>query len=132
MSKARLINIRGMTGVDDDFYRYKMEEVVITSEGVKFAFHNVDRIAIALRRDPKEIVSFLQKHFGGQFQYKNGKVLTSKADLTKNSLQEAIYLYIESFVLCQTCKLPETQKTIEKKRIVFTCEACSAITTLEK
>lgn len=132
MSKSKLINIRGTTNINDDFYRYKMEEVSITQEGVKFAFNNIDQIATSLRRDPKEIVSFLQKHFGGQFQYKNGKVLTSKADLTKNVLQDAIYIYIENFVLCKTCKLPETQKNIDKKRTIFTCEACSAVNILEK
>jgi len=130
MSKFNLINIRGVDDITDQFYRYKMEEVIVTQEGVKFAFHNIDKISIALRRDSKDIISFFQKYFGAQFQYKNGKVLTTKNDLSKSKLQEAIYLYIENFVLCKKCKLPETQKITEKKRTFLTCEACSAETVL--
>jgi translation initiation factor 2 beta subunit (eIF-2beta)/eIF-5 len=126
MSKSRLINVRGTLENDDPFFRYKMEEVMIIQEGVKYAFINIEQIAGALSREPKEIVSFLQKHFGAQFQLKGNKVLTSKNDLTKSSLQNAIYEYIENNVLCRTCRNPETKKIIEKKQIYLACEACSA------
>jgi translation initiation factor 5 len=130
MSKARLINVRGTIENDDPFYRYKMEEVIIVSEGVKFAFLNIEPICHALNRDPKELVSFLQEHFGARFQLKNGKVLISKNDLTKLVLQEAIYKFIEKNILCQACRNPETKKIIEKKKVFLVCEACAAKTNL--
>lgn len=130
MSKARLINVRGVSENDDPFYRYKMEEVVIVQEGVKFAFLNIDSICGSLNRTPSELVSFLQRHFGAQFQLKNGKVLTSKSDLNRSILQNAIYEFIENNVLCQTCKNPETKKIVEKKKTFLVCEACSAKTNL--
>lgn len=130
MSKSRLINIRGIDDNDDPYYRYKMEEVIIISEGVRFAFININQISVALNREPNEIVSFLKKHFGAQFQLKNDKVLTTKNDLTKSVLQEAIYQYIENYVLCGTCKNPETKKIQNKKKIYLMCDACSAKTEL--
>lgn len=130
MSKVRLINVRGILENDDQFYRYKMEEVIIVSEGVKFAFLNVDSICGSLNRKPNELVSFLQKHFGAQFQLKGGKVLTSKSDLNKSVLQNAIYEFIENDVLCKTCRNPETKKIIEKKKTFLMCEACAARTDL--
>lgn len=122
----KIINIQGTSENSDPFYRYKMEEVSIVQEGVKFAFTNIEQICNALNREPKELVSFLQKYFGGQFQLKGSKVLTSKNDLTKSLLQSAIFEFIENAVLCKTCKNPETQKIIEKKKIFLECGACGA------
>lgn len=130
MSKTKLTNVRGVSENDDPFYRYKMEEVLIAKEGVKFSFLNIENICLALNRNPSELVSFLQKHFGAQFELKNGKVLTSKSDLNKLVLQNAIYKFIEHNVLCKTCKNPETKKIVEKKKTFLVCDACSAKTDL--
>lgn len=130
MSKAKLINVRGIQENNDPFYRYKMEEVIIVSEGVRFAFLNIETISEALSRRPTEIVSFLKKYFGCQFELKGTKVLTAKSDFSKNVLQEAIYNYIEKNVLCGTCKNPETVQMQEKKKSFLVCQACSAKTLL--
>ncbi len=124
MLKAKLINVKGIVENNDPFYRYKMEEVIIVQEGAKFAFTNIEQICTSLNRDPKDLVSFLQKYFGAQFQLKSSKVLTSKNDLTKSVLQNAIFLFIEEDVLCKTCKNPETQKIKEKKKTFLECGAC--------
>ena len=70
-----LINVRGNTENDDPFYRYKMNDVDIIKQGAKYAFTNINEIAVAINRDPKTIVSFLKKHFGSQFEYKNNIVM---------------------------------------------------------
>ena len=84
MSSAKqLINIRGTTDIPDAFYRYKMESVIITNQGVKVAFTNIDSICQSLKRDRNDISKFLKKHFGSAFEYKNGCLLTAKKDISK-------------------------------------------------
>jgi translation initiation factor 2 beta subunit (eIF-2beta)/eIF-5 len=125
LTKTNQINIRGNNDVSDPFYRYKMDQVEITKQGVKFAFVNIDTICLSLSRDPNHMVSFLKKHFGSAFEYKNNTATTTKKDLTKNELQTAVFKYIEENVLCKKCKNPETEYVKERKKILLCCKACS-------
>jgi len=102
-----------------------MEPVEITRQGVKFAFVNIDSVCASLSRDPNHMISFLKKHFGSAFEYKNNIATTTKKDLTKDELQMATFKYIEENVLCKKCKNPETEYVKEKKKIVLCCKACS-------
>lgn len=119
------INVRGLNPILDPFYRYKMDQVEIVKQGVKFAFVNVDQVCVALSREPNHLVSFLKKHFGSSFEYKNNIATTTKKDLTKDELQNAVFKYIEENVLCKKCSNPETEYIKEKKKIIMSCKACS-------
>jgi translation initiation factor 2 beta subunit (eIF-2beta)/eIF-5 len=120
-----MINIRGSTDNPDPFYRYKMESVSLSSQGVKTAFMNIDSICLSLKRDRNDIIKFLRKYFGSAFEYKNNCLLTTKKDMSKDDLQNAIYKYIEENVLCKKCRNPETEVVKEKKKDIKRCKACS-------
>ena len=127
MSKSKIINVRGTSEITDPFYRYKMESVNIIDQGIKIVFTNIDSICTSINRTPQQLVSFLKKYYGTSFEYKNNVAWTTKKDLTKNSLQDAIYQFIEQFVLCKNsnCRNPETVITKTKKETYFVCGACS-------
>lgn len=124
MSNENLINVRGVNEQEDPFYRYKMEKIELIKQGSQFVFTNVDNISLALHREPQQLVSFLKKYFASAFIYKNNVAKSSKTDLTAFSLQEAIYQYIETDVLCKKCKLPETVVKKDKKKTHICCQAC--------
>ena len=125
MSKAKQINIRGVQDIVDPTYRYKMEEVILVNQGAKIAFMNIDSICKSLAREVQELMKFLKKYFGSSFDYKNNVATTYKNDLTKISLQTAIYKFIEDNILCKKCKNPETVLVQNKKKINMVCKACS-------
>ena len=124
-SKAVMINIRGKTDIDDDNYRYKMEEVNIIQQGALFAFTNINSICKSLNRDTTHMLKFLKKHMGLLITYKNDSAQITKKDLTKNELQQAIFKYIEDNILCEKCKNPETDIAKDKKKDYIVCKACS-------
>lgn len=123
--KAVLINVRGTEQNNDPFYRYKMEEAMICNQGSKIAFSNINNICNALHRTPTEMLKFLKKYFGSQFEYKNEMAFTTKKDLTQELLQTAIYAFIQIDVLCEQCNNPETEYVKDKKNIYRVCKACS-------
>lgn len=125
MIKKNQINVRGLNPILDPFYRYKMDPVEISKQGVKFVFVNINNICTSLLRDPNHLVSFLKKHFGSAFDYKNNIAITTKKDLSKEELQNAIFKYIEENVLCKKCKNPETEYIKYKKKVSMCCKACS-------
>lgn len=118
------INIRGMKEINDFSYRYKMEEVNLVNQGAQKAWLNIDIVSSNLSRSPSDIVKFLKKFFGSSFDYKNGVLTTFKKDLTKQTLQEAIFQYIEKHVLCKKCRNPETEYKEIKKKTFMVCKAC--------
>jgi translation initiation factor 2 subunit 2 len=120
-----MINVKGLNDIDDPYYRYQMEEVKIINQGIKTVFTNIINICESLNREPTHLIKFMQKKFGTSFTYKNDVATTVKKDLTSDSLQEIIYLYIEEHVLCEKCKNPETVYCKEKKKIFKICNACS-------
>ena len=119
------INIRGnKVIVIDDFYRYKMEEVQLISQKQKTVFENINNICKDLGRDIAHLLKYLKNYFGIAIEYKNDTALTTK-NLAKDDVQNAIYKYIDEFVLCRKCFNPETILTDKKKKIIMTCNACS-------
>ena len=120
-----MVNIRGLVPNDDPFYRYKMEQVNLKSQGVKFVFDNIDSICVSIGREPSQLVQYMRKKFGSSFDYKNGEASTTKKDITQLIMQDIIYAFIEENVLCKQCKNPETEIIKEKKKTFSVCKACS-------
>lgn len=127
-----LINISGLTPVDDPNYRYKMPKVVGKIEGkgngIKTVIVNISDLALALHREPGEINKFFGCDIGAQTTYneKDGKAIVNGAH-TDQVLQRSIHKYIEEFVLCPNCKLPETHYKIDKREDIYhRCKACGA------
>ncbi len=159
----------GSIGVaNDPNYRYKMPPVQLHVDHKKrrTVICNIHAIGKALQRDVGEIVKFMAHDIGTKVQVKvqqggngngngngNGKgggvgrgagvavVGGIHADVV---LQSSIQRYIETFVLCYECGLPETiyqvkrnkrknkkqysknNKKNEKDNLWYRCEACGA------
>jgi translation initiation factor 5 len=118
------INIRGLKENDDPFYRYKMDSVIVKIQKGLTHVPNIDVICKDLDRDPKTIADFLKKKFGTSVTYKNSELIIPKI-LSQTDLQEAIYEFIDKFVMCVKCNNPETVLSPEKKNSVnLSCKSC--------
>ena len=124
-----IINISGTTPVDDPNYRYKMPMVIGKIEGkgngIKTVIVNISDLAMSLHREPAEVNKFFGCEIGAQTKYieKDDKAIVNGAHTTQ-LLQSCVHKYIESFVLCPNCKLPETDYKIKNGSISHRCKAC--------
>jgi translation initiation factor 2 beta subunit (eIF-2beta)/eIF-5 len=79
--------------------------------GIKTVIPNVAEVASALHRDPAEVTKFFGCELGSQTTYNTD---TDRAVVngshTTPDLQNLLFKYIEKFVLCPSCRLPETSK----------------------
>lgn len=116
---------------NDENYRYKMSEVVLKFEGQgngqRTVFLNIENISRELKRDKDSIICFLVTSLGCKCIENKEKQIVLYGTHIKETVQSAIYDYINNFVLCYTCKNPETDFVAEKKEIVLKCCACSTI-----
>jgi len=125
------MNIAGTSPVDDPSYRYKMPRVFGKVEGrgngIKTVVPNISDLALSLHRDAGEVNKFFGCELGAQTTYSEvtdrAVVNGSHADA---ALQGMVHKYIEAFVLCPQCGLPETHYKIKAGCIFHKCAACGA------
>jgi len=128
---AQIINIAGLTPVEDPEYRYKMHRVIGKVEGrgngIKTVIPNMVLVAQTLHRPPGEVTKFFGCELGAQTTYNDEteRAIVNGAHETR-VLQEKLSIYIEKFVLCPNCKLPETMYKVKSGLILHNCAACGA------
>jgi len=126
-----IINIAGTTPVDDPEYRYRMPAVFGKIEGsgngIKTAIPNISNVALSLHRDPGEVNKFFGCELGAQTTYNEAtdRAIVNGAH-TDGTLQKLMHRYVEGFVICPTCGLPETRYSIKNGCIWHKCAACGA------
>ena len=112
----------------DSNYRYKMEALCTKIEGrgngIKTILVNLNRIGADLKRNPEEILKYLgQKKGANTTAIQDKYILNGSFD--SQDLQSEIYNYIEGYVKCFQCKLPETTYFKKSKKLFTKCSACS-------
>lgn len=128
---GQIINIAGTTPVDDPEYRYKMPAVFGKIEGsgngIKTAIPNITDVALSLHRSPGEVSKFFGTELGAQTRYnaETDRAIVNGAH-TDVVLQGLVHRYIEKFVICPTCRLPESEYKIKQGAIFHRCKACGA------
>lgn len=122
------INIR--RDVEDHFYRYKMPPVQSKVEGrgngVKTNVVNTSDVARALDRPPSYIIKYFGFELGAQTSINESVDRFHVNGIHESSkLQDTLDGFINKFVLCGSCKNPETEFVIHKNGLVEKdCKAC--------
>ncbi|WRT64241.1 uncharacterized protein IL334_001172 [Kwoniella shivajii] len=124
-----MVNIR--RDVEDKFYRYKMPLLQIKVEGrgngIKTVVPNMEDIARALNRPPTYSTKYFGCELGAQTSMASERYIVNGAH-TADRLRELLDNFIEQFVLCPSCKNPETELVITGKSghedIHRDCKAC--------
>lgn len=133
-----VVNIR--RDVDDKFYRYRMPVLTTKIEGkgngIKTVIPNMSDVARALSRPPTYTTKFFGCELGAQttFDEKNDRYIVNGAH-DANRLRELLDVFIDKFVLCKSCKNPETELIVQKlgrtEEIIRDCKACGERTDID-
>lgn len=109
MSLTNLRNIGSSTslsGVNDQFYRYKRSSVEVTYRATgkgHTKIENIKQISHELQTEPGNLIKYLKKQLNATFD-KEGMI---HAKVDKEKIETEIDKYIDLYVLCPRCKLPE-------------------------
>ncbi|CEG48285.1 eukaryotic translation initiation factor 5 [Plasmopara halstedii] len=127
-----MMNIAGTQSVDDPEYRYKMPRLQAKIEGrgngIKTLVVNCADIATSLHRSTAEVCKFFGCELGAQSKYdeKTDRAIVNGA-FEAGQMQQHLSKYIEGFVLCPGCRLPETKYKFKGQLIFHKCYACGAV-----
>jgi len=121
------------SSVEDPSYRYKMPRIISNKEcrgkGSKTSIMNMGDVAHAIKRDPMYLTKFFGYELGAQTSYTNKKGEGERAVINGHHetpiFQRLVDDFIEKYVLCMGCHLPEIDMAVNKKGLVVaTCKAC--------
>jgi translation initiation factor 2 beta subunit (eIF-2beta)/eIF-5 len=118
-----IINIAGVTPIVDPFYRYKMRKLDVVQQRNNVAVRNIPDVAADLAVEPEILIKFFKRDFSSSFTYKEGILVGSKT-LTYNDFADSLTTFIENFVLCPVCRLPETKFVRDGANLCLKCNCC--------
>tara|TARA_B110000902_G_C13933705_1_gene446972 strand:- start:11 stop:541 length:531 start_codon:yes stop_codon:yes gene_type:complete len=130
------LNING--DFSDPNYRYRMPILEINQTGSGKNSHtiltNIKDIAISLGQSDIIIPKFIGFKLGTNVDNKNNSI---KGHYTIETLQTEIFDYINRFVICGNCTIPELIPELEKiskkkKQVNFKCSACGNFTEIKE
>mmetsp|Transcript_11556 Transcript_11556/g.35326 ORF Transcript_11556/g.35326 Transcript_11556/m.35326 type:complete len:404 (-) Transcript_11556:78-1289(-) len=118
-------------GGEDEFFRYKMPKLQAKVEGrgngIKTKVVNCASIGKALKRPPGYVCKFFGCELGAITQISDDKdEYIVNGSHSEKDLIRVLEKFIDMFVLCKKCKLPETELKVSQKRrtIKEVCAAC--------
>lgn len=126
-----MLNISGTREVVDPTYRYRMPRMVTRTEGsgngIKTCIVNMKEISEALVRMPEIVTKFFGVELGAQCRWEAGAgKSTVNGAHSPSSLQKLLNVFIDKFVLCPNCHLPETSLSVKRDTIYQKCRACGS------
>lgn len=124
MAKESKINIQGVENIDDFHYRYMMTKLHVIKQRNKTIVDNLAIVAADLDRNPSMIADYFKKRLSVSMTYKND-ILTTTANIEYDQFETMLREFIEVYVLCNICKLPETVFMIRDNNPCLECKCCS-------
>jgi len=126
-----------INSTSDEHYRYKMPEIEAKIEsrgnGIKTLIPNLSKVSKAISRPTKYTTKYLAFELGSMAKIDEqlDRYLIMGAH-PPEKLQAVIYKFIENYVLCHSCKNPETHIVVEGKKMAsLSCTACGATSPLD-
>lgn len=117
-------------GRESSRLRFELPPADVMWEGQRTYLRNFGEFAKVLRRDPLKILQYLSKEFAVPAEKQGDKAMfIGKRE--PDDFARLFKIYLREYVMCPTCKSPDTG-TVKENRISFLiCEACGAKSTLK-
>ena len=93
--------------------------------GVRTILYNFKEICGTLNRDPHHLMKFFSGELATAGTLDDSRAIF-QGRFSRDTLDRLIKKYIDDFVVCPVCKLPDTKIVKEKRFHFLICEACGA------
>lgn len=128
------------TTVNDPKYRYRMPKMILKIEskgnGIKTNIVNLGEIAVHLRTNAEYILKWFgtEKASSTTFKEAGGKNNTNyiiNGDFNEEELRRVLDKFIDKYICCPKCKLPEMHMQVSGDRINGKCDSCPFVGDLD-
>ena len=118
---------KNSTGTDS---RFELPPVDVMWEGQRTYLRNFSDFPKIMRRDSAKLLQYLSKEFAVPAErIGDSAMFIGRRD--PDDFTRLLKIYVNDYIMCPTCKSPDT-RTEKQKRISFLiCEACGAKSTIK-
>lgn len=125
-----MLNINGKV---DENYRYKMPAIKSTiagkGNGITTIFQNLQDVGKYLNQPPVLLLKYLSTYNGSMA---NDEKMSITGGYNNEELQKALQVYINRFVICPKCGVPETLPQLKKEgkknvTLELKCSSCGTV-----
>ena len=106
--------------------RFEVPDPNIRTEGNVTVFENFQEILDRVDREERHVLKFLQDELGTSAQIDERGRARLTGEFSAGRMQRVIDAYVDQFVICPECGLPDTQITREQGAELLKCDACGA------
>ena len=107
--------------------RFDVPEPEVRPEGNVTVYENFRATVDRLDRDPNHVMKFFQSELGTSAQIDESGRARFTGSFRRDRVAEALDAYVDDFVRCSECGLPDTRLVTEQGARVLKCDACGAL-----
>jgi translation initiation factor 2 subunit 2 len=124
--KKLLKNVQENSSMDSYIEdRFKLPKAEIFYEGNTTVINNFNKISDAVNRESDLILKFLLGGLGTAGELIGGRVVF-QGKIPAKQIQDKLRDYIDMYVMCSECNLPDTHLVKQGRTILVRCDACGA------
>lgn len=105
--------------------RFELPKPHSTTIGMRTIVHNYKEICDTLNRAPDHVLKFLSMEMATAETIDGARAIF-QGKFPPETLERLIKIYVNDFVICPVCKLPDTKIVKERRLSFLICEACGA------
>jgi len=118
---------KNSTGTDS---RFELPPVDVMWEGQRTYLRNFSDFPKILRRDSAKLLQYLSKEFAVPAErIGDSAMFIGRRD--PDDFTRLLKIYVNDYIMCPTCKSPDTRTEKEKRISFLICEACGAKSTIK-
>jgi len=110
--------------------RFELPPVDVMWEGQRTYLRNFSDFPKIMRRDPTKLLQYLSKEFAVPAErIGDSAMFIGRRD--PDDFTRLLKIYVNDYIMCPTCKSPDTRTEKEKRISFLICEACGAKSTIK-
>lgn len=112
--------------IEGDASRFQLPDPEVRQEGNVTVFENFQAMLDRLDREERHVLKFLQDELGTSAQIDERGRARLTGEFSKGRVADVVDTYVDTYVICPECGLPDTKITREQGAELLQCEACGA------
>ena len=110
--------------------RFELPPVDVMWEGQRTYLRNFSDFPKIMRRDSAKLLQYLSKEFAVPAErIGDSAIFIGRRD--PDDFTRLLKIYVNDYIMCPTCKSPDTRTEKEKRISFLICEACGAKSTIK-
>jgi translation initiation factor 2 subunit 2 len=106
--------------------RFELPDPTLRAEGNVTVFENFQAICSRMDRDEDHLLKFLQDELGTSAHIDESGRARLTGEFRERRVGDVLEAYLEAYVRCPECGLPDTSLETEQGATLIQCDACGA------